>query len=279
MSAQSMLMFEVPSAAGAARRGGRRMQVRPHPLPASGLHEELELVRDDGGDDGPVQGLESVPWQAEQVPVEAPRPRVLTMHAPQPAIRLERTNVPGDRHFGWQGLRGRLVEVRTGGASAALSAVVEVIWQAQRAGEPAAWVHGGTPAVHVTDLRSYGVDPQALAVVRLWKEVDALRAAERLLRSGGFGVVVIDLIQGQSLGSAEAGRLARLAETHDAAVILLVQQGVSIAAGSLISLRAQVHRQRIADGRFERRIEIQRDKRTGSTAVESDEVEGPDGVR
>ena len=77
----------------------------------------------------------------------------------------------------------------------------------------------------------------------------------------------------------EAGRLARLADVQDCAVILIAEQPVSPAAGSLVSLRAEVSRVRLSDGRFERRIRVVRDKRTAREWTVTEVVDGPDGLR
>lgn len=201
-----------------------------------------------------------------------------TLPAPVRASSLLRSSESTELRFSLQAVRGRLCELRDTSASAALSALVQLVWQAQCAGEPAAWIHGGTAGLHVSDLLQVGVDPAALVIVRLWKETDALRAAERLLRSGAFGVVVLDLRHTNAFGAPEAGRMAKLAETYQTAVVVLSAQPLSVAAGSLVSLRLTVHRKRLPDGRFQRTFEILRDKQYGQQSLQHDEVEGPDGL-
>ncbi|HTM21966.1 MAG TPA: recombinase A, partial [Kofleriaceae bacterium] len=97
---------------------------------------------------------------------------------------------------GWQlaALRGRLVEVSAAAGSAGLTAAVGMVLAAQREAEPVAWV---TPPEHgffPPDLGDSGVDLDALVVVRAPDLRASARAAEHLLRSGAFGLVVIDLI-------------------------------------------------------------------------------------
>lgn len=212
-------------------------------------------------------------------------------HLPESAVfsarRLWNGSSPdgqGVRHadaprFDWSTVRGRLVEMRAPSHSGVLSLVVDLVWAAQRNEEPVAWVHGGTAPPFVVDLLAVGVDPEAIATVRLHRELDALRAAERLLRSGAFGLVVLDVMRGVTLGTTEAGRLARLADAQDCAVILMAEHPVSPAAGSLISLRAEVARQRLSDGRFMRITRVVRDKRSALEWVVQEEVDGPAGLR
>jgi recombination protein RecA len=77
----------------------------------------------------------------------------------------------------------------------------------------------------------------------------AARAAEHLTRSGGFGLVVIDLSSGR--GRARAGaiaafpvpllmRLVPLARTHHAVLLLLTSKSPDTSSvNSLVSLRAE----------------------------------------
>jgi recombination protein RecA len=224
--------------------------------------------------------MEDIFQEPEPDAAPATSPGRLSEPLPTPvrASSLVRSSEEIDPRFTLQAVRGRLCELRDASASAALSALVELVWQAQCQGEPAAWIHGGTAGLHVGDLINVGVDPAALVIVRLWKEADALRAAERLLRSGAFGVLVLDLRQTNALGAPEAGRMGRLAETYQTAVVVLSAQPLSVAAGSLVSLRLTVHRKRLPDGRFQRTFEILRDKQYGQQSIQHDEVSGPDGL-
>ena len=83
-------------------------------------------------------------------------------------------------------LRGRLVELSARGAAATLTAAIELVVEAQQAAEPVAWVTLGNATFFPPDAAASGVDLAALAVVRVHDATAAARAAERLLRSGGF---------------------------------------------------------------------------------------------
>ena len=259
---QSQLPFSEP----ARRHVSPGIRIPPIPAPVDG---ELSRVSLDDLFHEPTPEAEPATTAARQ---SAPLP------TPVKASSLIRSSDDNDPRFTLQAVRGRLCELRDTGASAALSALVELVWQAQCQGEPAAWIHGGTAGLHVGDVIDAGVDPAALVVVRLWKEADALRAAERLLRSGAFGVLVLDLRQTSVFGAPEAGRIGRLAETYQTAVIVLSAQPLSVAAGSLVSLRLTVHRRRLDNGRFQRTFEILRDKQHGQQSIQHDEVSGPEGL-
>ena len=128
-----------------------------------------------------------------------------------------------ERAWGLGALRGRLVELSARGATATLTAAIELVAEAQVEGEPVAWLalRGGT--FYPPDAAESGVDLAALVVVRALDATAVARAAERLLRSGAFGLVVMDL------GAAELsmqiqGRLVTLAQTHDAAVVCITDK-------------------------------------------------------
>src|SRR5215475_7854103 len=121
-------------------------------------------------------------------------------------------------HWGIDALRGRLVELSARGATATLTSAIDLVLEVQQADEPVAWVTLGNATFYPPDVAASGVDLAALAVVRVHDVVAAARAAERLLRSGGFGLVVLDLVgSALELPIAHQGRLVTLAQTHDAA--------------------------------------------------------------
>src|SRR5215468_3943206 len=151
--------------------------------------------------------------------------------------------------WGLDALRGRLVELSARGAAATLTAAVELVIEAQQATEPVAWVTLGNATFFPPDAAASGVDLAALAVVRVHDATAAARAAERLLRSGGFGLVVIDFggesfsHQGVEVPIAHQGRLITLAQAHDAAVVCITEKpGDAPSLGSLVSLRAEALR-------------------------------------
>lgn len=139
---------------------------------------------------------------------------------------------------------GQLLEL-SGRAPGKLSAVVQLIVRAQAEQEPVAWVALRDGAsFYPPDFQHAGVDLRALTVVRL--AVDAgshglVRAAEVLLRSGAFGMVVIDLSQGVPRGELSwQARLSGLLRRHGArAVVLTESQAKEPSLGPLVSLRVE----------------------------------------
>src|SRR5919108_311069 len=124
---------------------------------------------------------------------------------------------------------GRLVEISRSAASAALSVTFTLVRQAQERGEPVGWVTSTQSFFYPPDAARSGADLAALVVVRLADVKNIARAGEKLLRSGGFGVVVLDL--GDSdIPMPLQTRLTGLAHRHHTALICVNekarQQGV-----------------------------------------------------
>lgn len=189
-------------------------------------------------------------------------------------------------------LRGRLVELSARGATAALTTAAELVLEAQRAEDPVAWIvpwslvdlcTAGT--FYPPDLADTGVDLAALVVVRTPTALAAARSAERLLRSGAFGLVVLDLagLSGaaqERLPDQTLGRLVSLAQSHDAAVVCITEKTPDTGSlGSLVSLRAEALRVRDPQrGDFEVTIRALKDKRRGPGWTHRLKARGPSGL-
>jgi recombination protein RecA len=171
--------------------------------------------------------------------------------------------------WGLDALRGRLVEISARGAAATLTAAIELVLEAQVAGEPVGWMMLASGTFYPPDVAASGVDLAALVVIRVADPTAGGRAAERLLRSGAFGLVVLDLVGSGAieLPVAHQGRLVSLAQTHDAAVVCLTDKPAEVPSiGSLVSLRVEAVRQPGESGRsgdFGVAIRALKDKRRG----------------
>jgi len=184
--------------------------------------------------------------------------------------------------WGLEALRGRLVELSARGASATLSTAVELVLEAQHAAEPVAWVTLGNGTFYPPDVADSGVDLAALVVVRVIDAVTAARAAERLLRSGAFGLVILDFGGGGAveLSIAHQGRLVTLAQSHDAAVVCITEKASDAGSlGSLVSLRAEALRQRVRDREHDHEVTLRvlKDKRRGPGWSRTLKLRGPAG--
>jgi len=168
-------------------------------------------------------------------------------------------------------LAGRLVELSGRQSAAHLTAAFGLVLDAQLCGDRAAWVTFEHSAFFPPDVAAGGVDVESLPVVRIGNALAAGRAAEHLVRSGGFGLVVIDLSSAAGAAQAETPaaalpvplltRLLGLARTHHAAVLILTKKSPEAASlNSLISLRVEAQRC-TRDGRCEVRVRALKDKR------------------
>lgn len=177
-------------------------------------------------------------------------------------------------------LSGRLTELSGCGATASLTAAIELVVGAQEQGEPVAWITLPGSIFYPPDAANSGVDLDSLAVVRAPTAQDAARAADRLVRSGAFGLVVIDLGKRAEMTIAMQGRLVGLAQKHDTAIICLTEKEAGSASlGSMVSLRAEVSREDAGNGHFRCKVKILKDKRRGPGWTHTLVARGPDGLR
>lgn len=190
-----------------------------------------------------------------------------------------------------EALAGRLVEVSGAAASACLTAAASRVLEAQKARELVAWVSGTSSSFYPPDLARWGIDLEALVVVRVpcrrgrqrpdrGRACQLLAAATRLARAGAFGLLVVDLGPVRELPMADQARLAGLA-TRDGTIVLLLtrkrQDAPSL--GSLVSLRVEAGRARGAGDGFWVRLRALKDKRRGPGWSYEEHVDGPPGLR
>jgi recombination protein RecA len=165
----------------------------------------------------------------------------------------------------------KLVEVSGDASCARLSMAATFVLSAQQAGETVAWIQPVDGGLYPPDLHDSGIDLQALAVVHMPKadRYGLPRAAEILLRSGGFGLVVLDATSGQNLPSQLAwqGRLLALARTHHSSVVILTHKSSKAdSLGALVGLRLEpVRLPRLLDG-YPVSISVLKSKGTASVA-------------
>ncbi len=197
---------------------------------------------------------------------------VLPLFSPRPQEREAPT-------FGLDEVRGRLVELSGEGSGAQLTASIALVLEAQRRGEPVAFVGRKGRGFFPPDVGEAGVDLEALCVVRAPSVVEVPRAAEQLLRSGAFGLVVCDLGAGAQVPMPLLTRLGGLARRHDSAVLFLTEKrGELPSLGSLISLRGDVSRRREGEA-FLVDVHMRKDKRRAPGWGSSEACRGPAGLR
>lgn len=197
-------------------------------------------------------------------------------------------------------LAGGVVEISSGElpvqrasirpAPAGLTAAARLIHEAQAKGEPAAWIAAGDSLFYAPDLHDCGVDLEALPIARVDGLLEGARVTEHLLRSGAFGLIVLDRGDaGTGRGSRPAGRasLSRAAEVrlaalcrHHHAVLLLLGRRPDNASPifSFATVRAEGSIRRAAFDRFTLRLHILKDKRRGTRWNAEEARRGPDGL-
>ena len=140
---------------------------------------------------------------------------------------------------------GRLVELSgRAAAGARTTATVREVVRLQREGELVAWIQTRGGTFYPPDAAEAGVDLASLTVVHVPSSaLEAARAAELLLRSGAFGLVLVDLegMVDARLPSRALARLHALCRQHDSTVAFLTPPAQE-ALGSLVSLRLEPRR-------------------------------------
>jgi recombination protein RecA len=190
---------------------------------------------------------------------------------------------PGDEGdgslFNLNTLRGRLVELSSSRPTTCLSLSCTLLLEAQKHYAHSVWISVTRDSFFPPDLAANGIDLSALPVVWAPDLRAAVRAADQLLRTGAFGLIVIDLYRNARLPAPLQARLARLALHHGCAVCFLtIKPEAAPSLGSMISLFARVSRSRTAAGRFRLGLRIVKDKRRAPVWKHVEQIDGPPGL-
>jgi recombination protein RecA len=152
---------------------------------------------------------------------------------------LDRALLPGG------GLpRGELTEITGPLSSGKTSVAFSMIASVQRRGEPVAYVDPSR-SFHAPSAARCGIDLGGLLLVRPPHEEEALRAADLLLRSRAFALVVIDLpglrrVKGDGRSLFRLTRIAREVETALVALTTEWGGGASSPLRAAVGLRLSV---------------------------------------
>lgn len=201
------------------------------------------------------------------------------------SLSTHRSALIAQRHESVQPVRwtlaesaGRLVELSGSGAAASLTLAFGLVLEAQQQGEPAGWVTSFDSFFYPPDAAQAGVDLDALVVVHV-PDIQAIpRAGEKLLRSGAFGLVALD-IGVSDMPTALQARLAGLARQHHTALVCLTEkESRNPSLGSLVSLRLHARRTRLSEGRFACELKALKDKHRGPTWSQAEICCGPAGL-
>ena len=174
---------------------------------------------------------------------------------------------------------GRFVEISSPADTCALTICASLILEAQWRNEPVAWISVRRSLFFPPDFAARGIDLKALPIIRVLEAVKAARMADTMLRSGGLGVLVIDLGDAAKLTIPMQTRLAGLAKKHHTALICITSAGERIAnLGSLVSLRGEARKVRAGFDRFQCELRAVKDKRQSKSWKHTEVCRGPGGL-
>ena len=198
--------------------------------------------------------------------------------AAAPAAPRRRPARKAPRAWNLSSLAGRLTEMSDSGAAPSLTAAA-LILQAQQRGEPAAWIGFGNSIFFPPDFAEWGIDLEALPVIRVPDALAASGAADQLLRSGAFGLVVLDLKSQAQMHMAVQSRLAALARRHHAVLLCLTRKKKGAPSlGPLVSLHGEGRISRTAFSRFDWEIRMVKDKLGAPGWSHTESCRGTDGL-
>jgi recombination protein RecA len=196
---------------------------------------------------------------------------------------------------GLSNFTGRFAEISGSEAGASLTLVFRLVLEAQRQQDPTVWIARRGSVFFPPDAMEAGIDLDALPVVRAPEAQSAARVADYLIRSGGFGLVVVDLGPGARWPVEIQTRLTGLAQKHETALVSLTEkEDHHPSLGSLVSLRAHTTRTSREGSRFRceahvleahilethvLEVHILKDKRYGPGRKHTEVFDGPHGLR
>ena len=180
-------------------------------------------------------------------------------------------------------LAGRLIELESDAAGGALTATSILIRKVQEKQQDAVWISATKTLFFPPDFASNGLDLDRLPIVRTTSATSAAHAADHLLRSEAFRLLVLDLADHTDISLAQQGRIVQLAGKKNAIVLFLTDRNTRRRAeggsfGSLVSLHGVAsHTQKESD-RFRLSVRVTKDKRNGPGWMWQEVCHGPVGL-
>lgn len=179
---------------------------------------------------------------------------------------------------------GQILEL-SGRAKGKLSTVTRLLLCAQAEGEPCAWISPrDTSCAYPPDLALAGIDFSGLTWVRVPPSAGphgVVRASEILLRSGAFGLVVVELPSVIPRGElAWQSRLSGLLRMHDVRLVLLTgSEPESPSLGPMVGLRVEPEVRVLSASRVSLGQRVLKSKLRGVVSVSPDIRGLPVGAR
>lgn len=139
---------------------------------------------------------------------------------------------------------GSLVEVSVSGKSAGLSYVAHQIRLMQGSHDMVVWLTTNEAGLIAgDDARVSGIDLAQCTFVKTPSVTDAGRAADKLIRSGAFGLIVLDATVGEPPPEPLLSRLQKLTRKHQCSLIMVTRKDdAAPSLSSMVSVRLSATR-------------------------------------
>ena len=161
-------------------------------------------------------------------------------------------------------MSGAMIELSGDQRSGKTTLAARLTVDAQRNHDVVAWIIQEDFFFFPPDMEAAGVDLDGLIVIRLPQLRNMLKAADQLLRSKGFGLIVIDVGRQRFISDKIQARFVSMAAKSGTTILFLTTKPrINPSLGSMISFHGHVSRYRRAEGNFSCEIEVKKDKRRG----------------
>lgn len=168
------------------------------------------------------------------------------------------------RTFDLAGLTGKVVEFSGWNQSACLSLTIPLIIESQKGVKECAWIlpasKRGESLFFPPDFNSAGIDCSRIPIIRSANVVDSFSIAEKLIRSGGFALVVLDLTEGKRVRASTVGRISSVAQRYQSLLLCLTRNPPGQPSlDPMIFIHVHVEAQ-LNGGRYQVKATVQKDK-------------------
>lgn len=187
---------------------------------------------------------------------------------------------PTNGLFSLANLSGRLTQIVNTPSAPAVSAVFFIVAEAVTSKEPLIWINQSNIVFFPPDLERMGIPPSLVPIVRSRDTRGTLRSIEHVLRSGAYGLVVVNTGGSFSVAQGRLGTFARLVDMHGTALIFITEEDEDRAPslGSGISLQCSVRLKKTGANTFGVRITAVKDKNRSPGWAETKTCYGPPGL-
>lgn len=168
------------------------------------------------------------------------------------------------RSFDLAGLTGKVVEFSGWNQSACLSLTIPLIKESQKGLKECAWILPaavrGESLFFPPDFHNAGIDCGRIPIIRSNNVMDSFSIAEKLIRSCGFSLVVLDLTEGKRVRGSAVGRISAMAQRYQSLLLCLTRNPPGHPSlDPMIFIHVHVDAY-LNDGRYQVTATVQKDK-------------------